>query len=62
MHYHDSEDLKQLGEFKRFAPTEFLRLCRVRQDRWAGRRCYSQKVPRIDRDCAGMHNSVPLLP
>src|SRR4030095_17261994 len=23
MHYHDSEDLKQLGEFKRFAPTEF---------------------------------------
>ena len=23
MHYHDSEDLKQLGEFKRLAPTEF---------------------------------------
>jgi AhpD family alkylhydroperoxidase len=23
MHYHDSEDLKQLGELKRLAPTEF---------------------------------------
>lgn len=23
MHYHDSEDLKQLGEFNQFAPVEF---------------------------------------
>jgi hypothetical protein len=23
MHYHDSEDLKRLGEFKQLAPTEF---------------------------------------
>jgi len=23
MHYHDSDDLKRLGEFKQLAPTEF---------------------------------------
>lgn len=59
MHYHDSDDLQRLGEFKRLAPTEFSAFVEFR---WAGRWHYSPKVPRIDRDCGGMHNSVPLLP
>jgi len=35
MHYHDSEDLKRLGEFKQLAPTEFSAF--VEFDRIVGR-------------------------
>jgi hypothetical protein len=62
MHYQDSEDLKQLREFKRLAPTDFSAF--VEFDKTVGRDggAIPRKYRRIDRDCGGMHNSVPLLP
>jgi alkylhydroperoxidase/carboxymuconolactone decarboxylase family protein YurZ len=62
MNYHDSKDLKQLGELKRLAPTEFSAF--VELDKTVGRD--GGAIPRKYREliahCGGLHNSVPLLP
>jgi len=46
MHYHDSEDLKRLGEFKQLAPTEFSAF--VEFDKIVGRE--SGAIPRKYRE------------
>jgi len=46
MHYHDSDDLKRLGEFKQLAPTEFSAF--VEFDKIVGRE--GGKIPRKYRE------------
>jgi len=57
MHYHDSEDLKRLGDFKQLTPMElsaFYTLTRALGATGA----QSPETTRVDHDCSGMHNSV----
>src|SRR5512140_2213178 len=46
MHYHDSDDLKKLGEFKQLAPAEFSAF--VEFDKIVGRE--DSKIPRKYRE------------
>jgi hypothetical protein len=60
-HYHDSDDLKILGEIKTLAPADFAGLVAGqggRPRRWGD----PAQVPRADRARRGLHDAVPVLP